>query len=386
MKIILTGSGSGGHVVPILSIIHILKEKYPTIEIIFVGQKGDNLTNLIRSNDEIDRYYFIHAGKFRRYSNEGWRQLLDLKTVYKNFRDLFLIFLGFIESIVIIRKNKPDRLFTRGGYIAVPIALAAKLTGLSYITHDSDVVPSLANKIIAPWAKYNLVALKKGYYPYDKNKIKVTGVPVSNQFKFVDHAQQIKFKLKLGLKSTDKVLFVIGGGLGSLNINKLILSIADKLLTDFDNLYIFHVVGQKNYHFMEHQYHRDIFKKFIDTKRIQFFSFLDEVYLYSGAADLIISRAGATNIAEFSLQGKACIVIPSPSLPNSHQLKNAQYLQDNQATIVLSEKELLKDPIELKEQVSLLLRANDRREELIKSISALANDQAIEKIISYIVD
>ncbi len=386
MKIILTGGGSGGHVIPILSIIHLLKEQYPTVEIIFIGQKGDNLTSLIKSNRDINHYYFIHAGKFRRYSNEGWKQLLDLKTAYKNLRDLFFILFGLIESLVIIKKTKPDKLFTRGGYIAVPIALAAKITGLTYLTHDSDVVPSLANQIIAPWAKYNLVSLKNGYYPYDKNKIKITGVPVSDQFKLVNSDQQAIFKSKLGLKSTDQVLFVIGGGLGSSSINKLVLSIADQLLSIFDNLYIFHVVGQKKYQFMKQQYQKTVFKKIADRQRIQFFSFLDNVYLYSGAADLIISRAGATNIAEFSLQGKACIIIPSPFLPNSHQIKNAQYLSNHHAAVVLSEEELLKNPIQLKEQVVLMLNSKDRREELARRINHLANYQSVEKIIKYILD
>ncbi len=386
MKIILTGGGSGGHVIPILSIIHLLKEQYPTVEIIFIGQKGDNLTSLIKSNRDINHYYFIHAGKFRRYSNEGWKQLLDLKTAYKNLRDLFFILFGLIESLVIIKKTKPDKLFTRGGYIAVPIALAAKITGLTYLTHDSDVVPSLANQIIALWAKYNLVSLKNGYYPYDKNKIKITGVPVSDQFKLVNSDQQAIFKSKLGLKSTDQVLFVIGGGLGSSSINKLVLSIADQLLSIFDNLYIFHVVGQKKYQFMKQQYQKTVFKKIADRQRIQFFSFLDNVYLYSGAADLIISRAGATNIAEFSLQGKACIIIPSPFLPNSHQIKNAQYLSNHHAAVVLSEEELLKNPIQLKEQVVLMLNSKDRREELARRINHLANYQSVEKIIKYILD
>ena len=218
------------------------------------------------------------------------------------------------------------------------------------------------------------------------NKIKITGVPVSDQFKLVNSDQQAIFKSKLGLKSTDQVLFVIGGGLGSSSINKLVLSIADQLLSIFDNLYIFHVVGQKKYQFMKQQYQKTVFKKIADRQRIQFFSFLDNVYLYSGAADLIISRAGATNIAEFSLQGKACIIIPSPFLPNSHQIKNAQYLSNHHAAVVLSEEELLKNPIQLKEQVVLMLNSKDRREELARRINHLANYQSVEKIIKYILD
>jgi len=385
MKVALTGSGSGGHVIPILSIIQKLKELYPDVEIIFIGQKGDSLTDLIKSNENISKSYFIYAGKFRRYSNEGIKQLLDLPTILKNLRDIIFIFIGFLQSLFILRKNKPDKLFTRGGYIAVPIALAAKINNIEFLTHDSDVVPSLANKIIAPWAKYNLVALENGYYPYSKDKIRVVGVPVASDFQYITEDLKQKYRHQLKIKSSDQMLFVIGGGLGATNINKLIYQLAPSLLKENDKLIIYHVVGQKKYLAMSQKYTKTGYLNPQESSRLYYFDFLENVYLYSGSADLIISRAGATNIAEFATQAKPCIIIPSRSLPNNHQIKNAQYLVENQAAIVLNEEELARDPIILKNKIQELLSSKVESSKLSKNFHSLSTDKVIEKIISYIV-
>jgi UDP-N-acetylglucosamine--N-acetylmuramyl-(pentapeptide) pyrophosphoryl-undecaprenol N-acetylglucosamine transferase len=385
MKIVLTGSGSGGHVIPILSIIKKLKNFYPDAQIIFIGQKGDSLRQLIQTDKNISESYFIYAGKFRRYSNEGLKQLLDLSTILKNLRDIIFIIIGFLQSLLILKKVKPNKLFTRGGYISVPIALAAKVNKIEFLTHDSDVVPSLANKIIAPWAKYNLVALENGYYPYPKDKIRVVGVPVADDFQYVSSALQQKYRHQLKIKSSDQMLFVIGGGLGSTNINDLIYQIAPGLLRENSQLVIYHVVGHKNYDAMKQKYTKASYLSSKEQNRLHFFDFLENVYLYSGSADLIVSRAGATNIAEFAIQAKPCIVIPSRSLPNNHQIKNAEYLKEHQAAIVLNEQELAQDPSILKNQIQYLLSSLADRDNLSHNFHSLATNQAVEKIISYLV-
>ncbi len=222
-----------------------------------------------------------------------------------------------------IKKIKPDILFTRGGYVSVPVAIGAKLNKVNYLTHDSDSTPSLANRIIAPWAKYNLVTLNSANYPYPKEKITVTGIPISSNFKPVNYDLKQQYIKEIGLSKKAKLILVIGGGQGAVNINMFISKIANKLLDYQKDLYIVHIVGENNILKMNKKYDNEIK---INRERVMVLGFIKDVYRYSGAADLIITRAGATNIAEFAVQAKACILIPSPYLTGGHQLKNAQYL------------------------------------------------------------
>src|SRR5688500_12846286 len=125
MTILVTGGGSGGHVTPLTAVAAELKQLQPDIRIVFVGQRGDRFGDLVAENEHVDASHRILAGKFRRYHGEGLKQLLDVRTMLFNLRDLFYFFLGTLQSLVLIRRVRPDVVFVKGGFVGVPVGLAA---------------------------------------------------------------------------------------------------------------------------------------------------------------------------------------------------------------------------------------------------------------------
>jgi len=384
LKVVLSGGGSGGHITPILAVADELKNIDSTTEVIYIGQTGDKLGDIPKAHKSIDKVYSVRAGKFRRFYNEGIKQILDLPVLFKNIRDFFYVIIGIYQSYNLIKRLKPDIVFTRGGFVSVPVALGAKLCGVNYITHDSDPIPSLANRIIARWAIKHAVALPEDVYPYPRDKTITTGIPVNNNFKNVDHKELIRFRKEIDLSPDAKMLFIIGGGLGSLNINNAVCAVADHLLEQFSDLNIYHVAGRANEKEVT-QFYKDNLPEEVKS-RLKTFSYISDVYKYSGAADLIITRAGATNLAEFALQAKPCIIIPSKFLVGGHQLKNAEYLSDQNAAIVLDEDKLAFNPLTLAKEVSELLKDKKYREDLGLNLSKFAVKNASSVIANLILE
>ncbi len=378
MTVILTGGGSGGHITPILAVAAELKRLQPKTRVIYIGQTGDKLGDIPAADPSIDEVFTVRAGKFRRYHGEGWKQLLDLPTLVKNIRDMFYVLIGLHQSRTLLKKLQPDIVFIKGGFVGVPVGLAAARLHIPYITHDSDAIPGLANRIIARWATTHAVALPEEVYTYPSNKTIATGIPLQKDFVPVTAALRKSYRTDITVPESAKLLFIIGGGLGSQRVNRAVSEAVPHLLEEFKDLYVVHVVGRANEADMQ-QYYQETLTP-VRQDRVRVFGFIDDVYHYSGAANIVITRAGATNLAEFALQGKACIVIPSPFLTGGHQLKNAQYLAAQGAAQVLDEVELTADPNRLAKQVSKLLRDPTQQRDLGVHLQAFAKPQATRDI------
>ncbi len=380
--IILTGGGSGGHITPILAVAAELKKIEPESKIIYIGQTGDGLGDIPAKNPFIDSTYTVRAGKLRRYHGEGLKQLLDISTGLKNARDALYVVIGLMQSRRLLKKLQPDILFIKGGFVGVPVGLAAANLHIPYITHDSDAIPGLANRIIARWAKVHAVALSKEIYSYPQAQTVTTGIPLQKDFKPVDETLKQKYRSEIGINNRDKVLFIIGGGLGSQRINNAVVQIMPHLLSQFKDLHVVHVVGRLHEKSVGEAFEKTLDEN--DMSRVKVFGYMADVYRYSGAADIIITRAGATNLAEFALQGKACIVIPSPFLAGGHQLKNAQYLMNRQAAIMIDESEVQDDPNRLAKQVSDLLKNEKLQQELGQKLAGFAKPDATHELADLI--
>ncbi|HXE10044.1 MAG TPA: glycosyltransferase, partial [Verrucomicrobiae bacterium] len=220
--VVLTGGGSGGHITPILAVAAELKRRQPEIRLIYIGQRGDSLGDIPAADPNIDETYAVSAGKFRRYHGEGFKQLLDLPTMFRNFRDLFRVIAGIWQSRRLMDRLQPEIVFSRGGFVSVPVCLGAALKHIPYITHDSDPVPSLANRLIARWARLHAVALPTNLYPYPAKKTITTGIPLSEAFQPVTGALKKEYRDELKLSQSARMLFIIGGGLGSQRINEAV--------------------------------------------------------------------------------------------------------------------------------------------------------------------
>ena len=331
----MTGGGSGGHITPLLVVAAELKELNPSVRIIYIGQKGDPFADIPAKDKNINKVYKVKAGKFRRYHGKGLKQYLNIKEVSKNIRDAFNIFRGLYQSYYLIRQIKPDVVFSRGGYVSVPVCLGARLNKVPYLTHDSDPVPSLTNKIIGPGAKYNLVSQALDVYPYPKEKIVVTGIPISKSYKAVTTDLKTKYRHNVNIPSKDKLIFIIGGGQGAQSLNQVLIDVLPNLLAEYTDLRVVHAAGAANQEKVIREYQKNLTKE--QLSRVEVLAYTDKVYEYSGASDIVITRAGATNLAEFACQGVACIIVPSSFLVGGHQLKNAKIIEDSGAAIVVSD-------------------------------------------------
>lgn len=371
----VTGGGSGGHITPVLAVAHELKKIDHAIEIDYIGQTGDSLGDVPEQDPNIDHMYTVRAGKFRRYHGEGLRQLLDLPTLYKNLRDAVWVLVGMAQSFRLLGKLKPDVILTRGSFVSVPVCLAAALRDIPYITHDSDALPSLANRIIARWARAHAVALPKEIYRrYPPQKTVTVGVPISHRFHELTAEQVAVARKQLDIPLEAKVLCITGGGLGAQRLNAAVVSCVPALFTRYPDLHVVHIAGRLDEDNIRRQYKQELPPK--EQHRVMVKGFVTNMYLYSAASDVIVTRAGGTSIAEFAAQAKPIVVVPNPQLTGGHQLKNAQVLADRKAVRLVHEDVLVTDHQALMPPLTDLFDHPEKAAALGKKLATLARPNA----------
>ena len=378
MTIVVTGGGSGGHITPILAVAAELKKLQPDIRIVYISQKGDGLADVPVQDQNIDEVYSISAGKFRRYHGEGLKQLLDLPTVFKNIRDSFRVLMGLWQSFWLLRRLKPEVIFIKGGFVGVPVGLAAAMRHMPFVTHDSDAIPGLANRIIARWAKVHAVALPKEVYVYPASTTVTVGVPVHHNYQPITDVKKLALRQTLGLGSYEQIILLTGGGLGAQRLNEAFAAILPDLLEEFPKLAVVELVGRAHEAVIKSHYDHQLTPT--QKERVRVKGYVSDLYNYSGAADVIITRAGATTLAEFAVQGKACIVVPNPQLTGGHQTKNAHYLAEQGAVEVVEEDTLKSNPGQLKEAVTTLLKDKDKQDALGERLTKFAHPAAAKEL------
>jgi len=366
MTILLSGGGSGGHITPLLAVAAELKQLKPHVHIVFVGQRGDGLADIPAADKNIDEVFTVRAGKFRRYHGEGLKQLVDVPTVAKNVRDAGRVMVGLAESRRLLKKIKPDMIFIKGGFVGVPIGLAAGRLGIPYITHDSDAIPGLANRIIAKRAAAHAVALPKELYPYPKAKTFTVGVPITGEYQPVTQKLQQQYRQELKLEKFKQVVFVTGGGNGARMLNSAVVASSERLLETFPDAAIVHVAGRAFEAETQADYEAVLSPGAL--ARVFVKGFLTDLYRYSGAADVVIARGSATNLAEFATQAKACVIIPGKLL--LWTVRNAEGLVERHAAMVIAEDEALARPEVLVNACTELLQSPGLRQQLGEQLSA----------------
>ncbi|MGH7237405.1 MAG: UDP-N-acetylglucosamine--N-acetylmuramyl-(pentapeptide) pyrophosphoryl-undecaprenol N-acetylglucosamine transferase [Candidatus Saccharimonadales bacterium] len=378
--IVLTGGGSGGHITPLVAVARKLKQLKPDAKLIYVGQRGDCLSDIVSAEPAIDQVFSVRAGKFRRYNGEGWRQVLALPTQLKNLRDAGWVVIGLWQSFWLMRRIKPSVIFSRGGFVSVPVCLAGKLNGVSFITHDSDSLPSLANRLIARWATWHAVALPEDVYPYDRQKTVTVGIPISADYRPVRDELCRRYRQEIGLSSYKYVLCITGGGNGADDLNKAVAANLPSLLKAYPDLAAMHISGRAHELSLNKLYDRAL--PAVDRSRVVVKGFVSDFYRYSGAADVVVARAGATNIAEFARQGKACILLPNAKLTGGHQLKNAQILARAGAIKMVDESKLRAG--DLAAVIASLLNSPKTRRQLGQAFQSFAKPRAAQDLAELI--
>jgi len=360
MKIILSGGGTGGSVMPLLAVAEEIKKqcakdapqmRNSECEFLFIGtRKGIPEKKLVQEKNIL--YRSIYSGKLRRYFS------------FKNITDIFFILFGFIQSIFIILRFKPQAIFSAGGFVAVPLSLAGWFLRIPIFIHQQDIVPGLANKIIAPLSKKITVSFGVSLKSFNPQKTILTGNPVRPDI-FEGRKERAikKFSLEKGLPT----LLIIGGGTGAKDLNDLIFQIVPQL-TDFCQ--IIHLTGPN----------KSIINEKLNHRRYHQIEFLTkEIIDVYQAADLVVCRAGLGTLTELSVLKKPLILIP---IPDSHQEANAEYFKEKADIVVLSQKKIIAK-ILLKQIKNLIMSPDDlkRTGESIYQLIQLRAGEKISKII-----
>ena len=313
-KIILTGGGTAGHVTPNLALLPSLRKE--EFEIHYIGSYNGIERRLIE--DAGIPYDGISSGKLRRY--------FDIK----NFSDPLRVLKGYGQAKRLMKQYHPDIVFSKGGFVSVPVVLAAKHYKIPVIIHESDMTPGLANKICIPAAKKVCCNFPETLNYLPKDKAVLSGSPIREELLTGDRLSGLQYA---GLSANHPVILVIGGSLGSVTVNHAVRSILPKLLSQFQ---VIHICGKGN-----------LDESLIGTSGYVQYEYVDKPlrHLFA-AADLIISRAGANSNCEILALRKPNILIPlSAAASRGDQILNANSFAKQGFSTVLEEEVLTSDTL-----------------------------------------
>lgn len=380
--VILTGGGTAGHITPLLAVAKELHARYPDAPLIYVGQRGDVNESVVVNSGIPLTIKRIFAGKYRRYPTHTWfDRIFNLKRHTLNLRDVLYTTIGFIQSLGFILRTNPQAIFLKGGFVGVPVGFAGGLLRKKIITHDSDVIPGLANRLVSVFVKNHAVATDANY-PYLKDKIAVVGIPVRDEYySYAESGGKLRARQELGFKKSDQILFIGGSTQGARKIDDIIEKIVPSLLKENSNLQVIQVFGRLNEETVAHRYVN------LDDSlrpRLHLRGFLHDNYKYMAAADVLIGRAGATYLAEAAVLSSACIIIPAPQLSGGHQVENARALSDKGAAKVIEEANL--EELNLTKTIKELLESAEKRKMLGEKLHALERTDAASAIVQLIMN
>lgn len=254
--------------------------------------------------------------------------------MWQNLIDGFKFVGGIFQSIFKLLFWRPDVIFTKGGFVCLPVGIAAHILRIPLVIHDSDAHPGLTNRVLARWASAIGTGAPLEYYNYPKSISKYIGVPVSDEFKVRSAAEKKALKKELGLDSSAPVTVITGGGLGSTRLNNLVAEVL-KDLQQFTSVVL--VSGQGQY---------DELRETLpdNSETFQLHAFVSTMPQLLSAADVVVARAGATTILELAAVQAPTILVPNEALTGGHQIKNAAVYGEAQAAIVLDEEEIVEHP------------------------------------------
>ncbi len=347
-KIVLTGGGTAGHVTPNIALLPRLREL--GYDISYIGSYSGIEKELIEK--EGIPYTGIASGKLRRY--------FDLK----NFSDPFKVLKGYFQARRILRKTKPDIVFSKGGFVAVPVVLAANHLSIPVIIHESDMTPGLANRLALPSAAKVCCNFPETLAHLPEGKAIVCGSPIRRELLLGEKEKALAFT---GLNDEKPILLIIGGSLGSQVINEAIREALDDLLQQWQ---IIHLCGKGN------------LAPALDgcAGYVQYEYISAELADLFAAADLVISRAGANAICELQALKKPNILIPlSKAASRGDQILNAASFEKQGFSLVIEEEALTKETLS-----AAILKAWENRAAFVQAMEESGQGDAIQTITALI--
>lgn len=379
MKVLVLVGGSGGHVTPAVAVLRELKRRSPNIEIrAWCDQRyASQARSLIHNLDNSIPVQTILSGKLRRYHHlTWWQHLTSPSVVFPNIRDIFLVIGGFLQSIAKFMAWRPDVVFAKGGFVSVPAGIAAWLFKIPLVIHDSDSHPGLANRILARFATLIATGTPPDNYPYNRKITHYTGIPISEDFHPYTDEERQEMKATLGFEPSKPLVAITGGGTGAGHLNEAVAKRLEPLL---ELASILLLSGTAYYDTMRTSTPQD-------DPRFQLLPFVgsEEMALRLGAADIVVSRAGATTILELSALAKPTILIPAAQLAAGHQMKNAAEYAKGGAAEVIDDKDLAANPQILVDTIGSLLANPTKRKQMAKVFHAFSMPGSAKEVADLI--
>ena len=348
-RIVLTGGGTAGHVTPNIALLPSLKEA--GYEIFYIGSYDGIEASLIR--DQGIPYYGISVGKLRRYFD------------WKNFTDPFRVIHGFSQARSLLKKLRPEVIFSKGGFVSVPVVRAAGSLHIRTIIHESDMTPGLANRLSIPVADKVCCSFPETLQYLPKEKAVLTGSPIRKELLEGNRQDALRY---LGWEdSTKPTLLVMGGSQGSAVINKALRQDLELLRKE---LRIIHLCGKGNLD--------NSLNSLEGYAQLEYVS--DELKDLFALADLILSRAGANSICELLALRKPNLLVPlSASASRGDQILNAESYQKQGYSMVLKEELLTPESL-----LHSLKELSENKDHYIEAMSKSGQSNAIDKIMTLI--
>ena len=347
-RILLTGGGTAGHVTPNIALLPRLREL--GYDISYMGSY-DGIEKKLITEFQIP-YYGISSGKLRRYFDP------------KNFSDPFKVLKGYGEAVRIIRKLKPDVVFSKGGFVSVPVVLAAKRCKVPCIIHESDMTPGLANKLAIPAASKVCCNFPETLQYLPKDKAVLSGSPIRQELLHGDALAARKFT---GLTDDKPVILVMGGSLGAAAVHEAVRKILPTLLKDF---HVIHLCGKGK----------------LDASLsglsgyVQYEYINEELKDLFALADIVISRAGANSICELLALHKPNLLIPlSAAASRGDQILNARSFEKQGFSLVLEEEAISNEVL-----LQTIHRLYDERASFSEAMKASRQTDSIDTIVGLI--
>ena len=345
-KIVFTGGGTAGHVTPNIALIEALQSEHWQID--YIGSIYGVEKSMIQAINI--PYHAIHCGKLRRYFS------------WKNFYDPFNMLLGILESFRLLRKIKPDIVFSKGGFVGLPVVIAARLNRIPVIAHESDMSPGLANRLSFPFVDKICVTFDAAKSHFKRqDKVEITGTPIREQLLNGNKPQGLAL---CGFTADKPCLMIIGGSQGSNTLNRAVRESLDTLVEHFQ---VIHLCGKGN----------------VDPALVNRLGYCQFEYVNAdladlfAAADIVISRSGANSLYEILALAKPHVLVPlSAQASRGDQIQNARYFEKQGISVVIQQESLT--PTTLLAAVDSVVL---RRDEIIEKIRALKIESATVKII-----
>ena len=366
MNVLISCGGTGGHIYPGIAIADKIKEKKPDANILFVGTKTGMENQLIpASGYEIKN---IDAKGFDRK-----HLLSNIKTVHDTLS-------GSKEMKAILKDFKPDIAIGTGGYVTGPVLLQAKKHHIPCYIHEQNAMPGVANKLISRFADKVFISFEgtQKFFAHPDRTV-LSGNPVRAEFSTLDRQE---CRRELGLEDKDKMILIFGGSLGAQVINEETIQLIQRLEKLELGYKVIFVTGNRYY---------DEIRQIVDGNRdgklpdfVTLMAYAYNMPQLMCASDVVISRSGAIAVSEIAACGRPSILIPSPNVTSNHQYYNAKALADQGAAVLLEEKNLLEESVDLSEEVLKILGNEDRIKEMSLAAAAMGKTDAAEIICSSI--